>query len=189
MSILISQMGTYFYNSKSHKNSSKSHKNRCPCLSLNGYLNPRSKLNSDKVDKSAYFQTLFDQSWTRAKIARNLIKIGGPWLSLKWVPKSTFKTQFWESWQKCIVSTLVWQTLNEGQNRFKYHKNRCPSVSIIRVSKSTLRFWFLESQQKCVFSTFVWPTLNEDLNSSKSHKNRCPRLSLKWVYIVSNFSI
>ena len=42
----------------------------------NGYLNPLSKLNSEKVDKSAYFQPWFDQHWTRAKISPNLIKIG-----------------------------------------------------------------------------------------------------------------
>ena len=42
----------------------------------NGYLNPLSKLNSEKVHKSAYFQHWFDQPLTRAKIAPNLIKIG-----------------------------------------------------------------------------------------------------------------
>ena len=42
----------------------------------NGHLNLLSKLNYEKVDKSAYFQPLFDQHRTRAKIASNLPKIG-----------------------------------------------------------------------------------------------------------------
>ena len=42
----------------------------------NGYLNAVSKLNSEKVDKSAYFLPWFDQPRTRAKIAPNLIKLG-----------------------------------------------------------------------------------------------------------------
>ena len=42
----------------------------------NGYLNPISKLNFEKVDESAYFQPWFDQPSTRAKISPNLIKIG-----------------------------------------------------------------------------------------------------------------
>ena len=42
----------------------------------NGYLNPLSKLNSEKVKKSAYFQQLVHQPRVRAKIAPNLIKIG-----------------------------------------------------------------------------------------------------------------
>ena len=73
----------------------------------NRYINPLSKLNFEKVDKSAPFQPWFDKALTRAKIARNLIKIGGPWLSLKWVPKLTFKTQFRESKQMCTFSTMV----------------------------------------------------------------------------------
>ena len=40
------------------------------------YLKPLSKLNYEKVDKSASFKPLFDQPWMRAKIAPNLIKIG-----------------------------------------------------------------------------------------------------------------
>ena len=42
----------------------------------NGYLNPLSKLNSEKVNKSAYFQPWFDQPCTEANIAPNLINIG-----------------------------------------------------------------------------------------------------------------
>ena len=42
----------------------------------NRYLNPLLKLNSEKVDKSAYFQLWFDQPCTRPKIAPILIKIG-----------------------------------------------------------------------------------------------------------------
>ena len=42
----------------------------------NGYLNPLSKLNYEKVDKSAYFLPCFDQPRRRDKIAPNIIKIG-----------------------------------------------------------------------------------------------------------------
>ena len=42
----------------------------------NGYLNPLSKLNYEKVDKSASFQPWFNQPLTRAKTTPNLIKIG-----------------------------------------------------------------------------------------------------------------
>ena len=45
-----------------------------PYLS-NGYLNPLSKLNFEKVDKNAYFQSWLEQPRTRAKIAPNHIKI------------------------------------------------------------------------------------------------------------------
>ena len=41
----------------------------------NGYLNPLSKLNSEKVEKVAYFKPWFEQPWTSTKIAPNLIKI------------------------------------------------------------------------------------------------------------------
>ena len=81
----------------------------------NGYLNQLSKHNSEKIDKSGYFQPRFDQPWTRSKIAPNMIKIGVhaylsnscACLSLKWVNKPTFKTQFWESQQKWIFLALV----------------------------------------------------------------------------------
>ena len=43
------------------------------CLS-NGYLKPLSKVNSEKVEKSASSQPWFDQPLTMAKIAPNLIK-------------------------------------------------------------------------------------------------------------------
>ena len=42
----------------------------------NGYLNQLSKLNSKKVNKSAYFQPWFYQPRRMDKIAPNLIKIG-----------------------------------------------------------------------------------------------------------------
>ena len=57
------------------QNSSKSHKNRCACLSLKWVYISTLNFNSEKVDKSAYFEPWIDQPSTRAKIARNLIKI------------------------------------------------------------------------------------------------------------------
>ena len=111
------------------------------------------------------------------KSPKNLLAL----LSIKRVPKSTFKFQFRESQQKCIFSNLVWPTLNEGQNSSKYHKNRCRCLSLKWVSKSTLKFQFREFQQKCIFSTLVWPNFNKGQNSSKSHKNRCHLLSLTCV--------
>ena len=53
----------------------------------------------------------------------------------------------------CIFSTLVWPTLNEGQNNSKSRKNRWPCLSLKRVSKSTLKFQLRESRQKCIFSS------------------------------------
>ena len=41
----------------------------------NGYLNPLSTLNYEKVDKSSYFQPWYEKRGTRAKIATNLINI------------------------------------------------------------------------------------------------------------------
>ena len=41
----------------------------------NRYLNQLSSFNSDKIDKSAYFQPWFDQSWMTDKITQNIIKI------------------------------------------------------------------------------------------------------------------
>ena len=41
-----------------------------------GCLNPLSKLNSEKVAKSAYLKHWFDNPCMRFKIAPNLIKIG-----------------------------------------------------------------------------------------------------------------
>ena len=58
------------------QNSSKSHKNRFPCLCLKWVPISTLKLNSEKVDKTSYFQPLFDQPSTKAKIPQNLIKIG-----------------------------------------------------------------------------------------------------------------
>ena len=126
----------------------------------------------------------------RSKIALNLIKICVLGLSLKWVPKSIFQTKFWESWEKCIFSTLVWPTFNEGQNNCKSHKNRSPCLSLKWVSKSTLKFQFRESQQKCIFLNLVWPTLNEGQHSSKFHKNRYMHAYLSNGYLIplSNFN-
>ena len=76
---------------------------------------------------------------------------------------------------------MVCPTLTKGQYSSKYHKNRCPCLSLKWVSKSTLKSKFLKSRKSYIFSTLVWPTLNEGQNSSKSHKNRFPCLSLKWV--------
>ena len=59
---------------KKCKNSSKYHKNRFPYLSLKWVPNSTFD-NFEKVNKSASFQTWFDQPWTRAKITPNLIKI------------------------------------------------------------------------------------------------------------------
>ena len=141
----------------------------------NGYLNPLSNFNFKKVNKSADFQP-----WTRAKITSNLMKIGvHAYLSNGYI--DTFKIEFWESRQKCIIATLDWPTLNKGQNSSKSHKNRCPFLSLKWVPKSTLEFQFQENQQKCIFLTLVWPTLNEGQNRSKSHKKRCSCLSFKWV--------
>ena len=67
----------------------------------NGYLNPHSNFNSEKVKKTAYFQPWLDQPWMREKSSKSH-KNRCPCLSLKWVPKSTFKTQLWESRKKCI---------------------------------------------------------------------------------------
>ena len=72
--------------------------------------------------------------------------------------------------------------MNEGQNRSKSHKNRCPCLSLKWVSKSTLKFQFRESWKKCIFLSLVWTTLNGGQNSSQYHKNRCPCLSLKWIH-------
>ena len=63
-------------------------------LLSNGNLNPLSKLNFDKVDKSAYFQPWFDQPLTWAKITPNLIKMGVHAYLVKWVSKSILKFEF-----------------------------------------------------------------------------------------------
>ena len=94
------------------------------------------------------------------KLVPNFIKNMFQCLSLKWVSKSTLKFQFQESRQKCIVSSLVWQTLNEGQNSSKSCKNRCSCLSLNLVPKSTFKTELWESQQKCIISSLVWPTLN-----------------------------
>ena len=108
MSIKVHILNIGFTNLEWGKNSSKSHKYRCPCLSL------------------------------------------------KWVSKSTFKTQFWESRQKCLFSTLVSQPWTRAKITPNLIKNRCPCLSLKWEFKSTLKFQFRKSRQKCIFSTLVW---------------------------------
>ena len=134
------------------------------------------------MEKVNLFMLLFDQVWIMSKIARKCHKNLLALLSLKWVPKSTSKFQFREIRQKCIFTTLVWTTLNEGQNSSKSYKNKCPCLSLKWVPKSIFKTQLWETWQNCIFSTFVWPTLNDGKNSSKSHKNRCLCLSLKSVH-------
>ena len=85
------------------------------------------------------------------KIARNVTKVAGYDCLLKWVPKSTFKFQFWKSRQKCIFSTLVWPSLTKGQNSSKSHKNRCQCLYLKWVSKSTLKLEFWEIGNNAIF--------------------------------------
>ena len=101
------------------------------------------------------------------KIAPKSIKNRCPCLSLKWVPKSTFKTQFWKSRQQCIFSTLVWPTLNEGQNSSKSHKNRYPCLCFKWVSKSTLKFNF----EKFVKSAYFQPWFKQPWTRAKIAPN------------------
>ena len=104
------------------QNSSKSHKNRCPCLSLKWVSKSTLTFQYGESRQNCIFSTLV---WPTLHVGQNTFeyhKNTFPWLSLKWVLKSTFKTQFRESWQKCIFSTLVCPTLNEGQNSSKSHK-------------------------------------------------------------------
>ena len=86
-----------------------------------------------------------------SEIARNVAKVSVYAYLLKWVPKSTFKFHFWKSQQKCIFSTFVWPSLNEGQNSSKSHKNRCPCLSLKWVSKSTLKFEISENGKNGTF--------------------------------------
>ena len=66
---------------------------------------------------------------------------------------------------------MVCQTLNEGQNSSKSHKNKWPGLSLKWVSKSTLKFQFRESWKKRIFWTLLWTMLKEGQNSFESHKN------------------
>ena len=78
----------------------------------------------------------------KAKIAPNVIKIGvhanlkngylNPLSILN--SKKVDKSASFEHW--------FIQTLNEGQNSSKSHKNTCPCLSLEWVSKSTLKFEF-----------------------------------------------
>ena len=116
------------------------------------------------MEKVELFRPSFDQVWLRPKIARKSPKNLLLLLSIKWVPKSTFKFQLWESRQKCIFSTLVWPTLNEVQNNSKYHKIRCPCLSLKWVSKRIYKFQFWETGKRCNFIGLgltkldLWPT-------------------------------
>ena len=51
--------------------------------------------------------------------------------------------------------------MKEGPNSSKFHKNRCPCLSVRWVPKTTFKTQFRKSRQKCIFWTLVWPTLNE----------------------------
>ena len=127
----------------------------------NGNLNELSNFNFEKVDKSAYFQPWFDQTWTRTKIAPNIIKIGvqadisNGYLNPLWklssekVDKSAyFQTWFDQPWKR---AKIAWNII----------KLRCPWLPIKWVPKYTFKTQLRESRQMCIFSTFVWPTLKE----------------------------
>ena len=98
-----------------------------------------------------------------------------PCLSLKWVPKSTFKTQFQESRQKCISSTLVLPSLHDGRNSSKSHKNRCPCQYFKWVSKL-----------KCTLGYQI--LISRNLSKVKLHHAVSPRLGLKGVKIAQNMA-
>ena len=57
------------------QNSSKSHKNRCPCLSLKWVSKSTLNLNFQKMEKMQRFRPWFDEVWSRSKMARNPKKI------------------------------------------------------------------------------------------------------------------
>ena len=111
----------------------------------NAHLNIWSYFNSKKLVKQKTLSCAFTKVALKgSEIAWNVAKVSVYTCLLKWVPKSTFKFHFWKSQQKCIFSPFVWPSLNEGQNRSKSHKNRCPCLSLKWVSKSTLKFEFWE---------------------------------------------
>ena len=92
------------------KNSSKSHKNRCPCLSLKWVPKSTLKFDFREIWQKCIFSTLVWPSLNEGQNSSKSHRNRCPCLSLKWLPKSTFQMQFWEIWQKCIFSTLVWTT-------------------------------------------------------------------------------
>ena len=125
----------------------------------NGYLNLLSKINFEKVDKSASFEPWFDQPWTMAKIAPHLIEIGVyAYLSNGYLNQlSNFDLR---KSTKVHIFNLGLTNLEWGPKHSKYHKNRCPCLSLKWVLKSTFKTQFQESREKWIFSTLVWPTLN-----------------------------
>ena len=107
----------------------------------NGHLNLWSYFNSKKLVKRETLSCAFAKVALKgSSIARNVVKVSLYACLLKWVHKSTFKFHFLKSQQKCMFSTLVLPSSNEGQNSSKYHKNRCPCLSLKWVSKSTSKF-------------------------------------------------
>ena len=96
----------------------------------NGYLNPVSKLNFEKVDKSAYFHPWFDQPLSLGKISPSLINIGvHTYFSNGYLnPLSKLNSEKFE--------------LEPRKKSLQSHKNRSPCLSLKWVSKSTLKFKF-----------------------------------------------
>ena len=132
------------------QNKSKSHKIGVHAYFSNGYLNPLSKINPEKVDKSAYFQPWFDQAWMTTNITPNITKIGvHAYLSNGYLIH--FQNKIPRKSTKCIFSTLVWPALNEGQNVSKSHKIRCPCLSLKWVPKNTLKFEFWDIEKNATF--------------------------------------
>ena len=118
----------------------------------NRHLNIWWYFNSKKLVKWETLSCSFAKVALKgSEIAQNVAKVSVYACLLKWVPKSTFKFHFWNSPQKCIFSTFVWPSLNEGQNSSKSHKNWCPCLSLKWVSKSTLKFEFLENRKNAMF--------------------------------------
>ena len=118
----------------------------------NGHLNLWSYFNSKKLVTEKLYRVLSLRLHLKGvKIDRNVMKVGVYAYLLKWVPKSTFKFQFWKSGQKCILSTFVWQSLNEGQNSSKSHENRCRCLYLKWVYKSTFKFEFWEIEKNATF--------------------------------------
>ena len=119
------------------------------------------------------------------KIARNVTKFVVYTYLFKWVPKSTFKFQFWKSRQKCIFSTLVWPSLIKGQNSSKPHKNRCQCLYLKWVSKSTLKLEF----EKLEIMQHFRPWFDKSWSMSKMARNRkniyMYALSTKWIHKYS----
>ena len=85
----------------------------------NGHLNIWSYFNSTKLVKWETLSCTFAKVALKgSEIAQNVAKVGLNASLLKYLPKSTFKFQFWKSRQKYIFANLVWSSLNDGQNSF-----------------------------------------------------------------------